>query len=160
MFSHSSYTKVIYYQDAFPTKDEIMYDYDQSYAYRKLQINYTAGQRADNIYVTYSFYDGFHIESSMFVNGYSKSCYGYDYYKSIPNDENYKLIYEGDYIVYLSLREPSYYADAYSLPIITIYHNDNFSVYSSFTIQYEDTLDIDQALKLIDIYHQYFINFD
>ena len=162
VFSHKSYTKVTYYQDAFPTKDEIMHDYDLPYANRIFTVNYTTGQRADNVYVQYAFQDGIvnDIDSSMFVNGYSKTCNGYEYYKSVPNDENYKLIYEGDYFIYQSLHEPSYYFDLYHQTIVSIYHNENYSVYSTFTFQYEETLDIEEALKKIDIYHQYFLNFE
>lgn len=162
LFSHNSYTQVNYYQDAFPTKDEIMHDYDLPYAYRRFEVNYTTGQRADNVYAQYSFQDGIidHISSSMFVNGYSKTCNGYDFYKNVPNDENYKLIYEDEYLVYESLHEPSYHSDLYHQTIVTIYHNENYSVYSTFTLQYKDVLNIEEATKKINLYHQYFINFD
>ena len=162
LFSHNSYTQVNYYQDAFPTKDEIMHDYDLTYAFRKFEVNYTTGQRADNVYAQYSFQDGMidDISSSMFVNGYSKTCNGYNFYKSVPNDENYKLLYDDEYLVYESLHEPSYHSDLYHQTIVTIYHSKNYSVYSVFTFRYEEILDINAALNMINLYHQHFINFN
>lgn len=165
VYSYSNENVVLKYQNAYPSRQEVIDDLQWDCSFLDLEVNYSTKFRADNINAKYSLkHPLFHyIESDLMVKGHSKSSYQYEFYEEIKNgrSEYYSFVKEQEDIS-IYQNNSYFYSEYYgknTSSVITIYENDNIIVYTRFDIMYDGEIDYDQLIKEINAFHDYFRSF-